>query len=335
MKDLILIGAHCPDDEREQFLFRLVEQLQSIRDKFDILICSHLTVPEFITKKVDYFFYDKNNELLYDIKYLNQPWFSPFEGMTILSTFISNQSTYLAVYRLLISGLGISKIFGYKKVHYLEYDTDLQDTSDLILHSSLLDKYDWIAIRKDEENYSLNNLDCPIGNFYSFNVDSIPDIFLTYDKDRLLDILFNSLNKTNEKITDEIMMSNGLKVFIRDFFTDVSQKNVYGLSKDTNKDSLNYWAVPYFNARKNILSVVVWNNKDYGPIDVIFLINDEKVIKFDQIKKFEWGIKDVGDIEDINKITIIINGKLKNNINFDDTYREVFKKTNYAYYTED
>ena len=86
---------------------------------------------------------------------------------------------------------------------------------------------------------------------------------------------------------------------------------------------------------KNILSVVVWNNKDYGPIDVIFLINDEKVIKFDQIKKFEWGIKDIGDIDDINKITIITNGKLKNNINFDDTYREVFKKTNYAYYTEE
>jgi hypothetical protein len=334
MKDLILIGAHCPDDEREQFLIRLVNQLQTIRDSFDILICSHLYIPEHITKKVDYFFYDKNNELLYDSTYLNQPWFSPFEGMTILSTLVSNQSTYLAVYRILISGLGISKSFGYKKVHYLEYDTDLQDTSDLILHSKLLDEYDWIAIKKEEENFSLNNLDCPIGNFYSFNLDSVPDIFLVYDRERLLNILFKSLNKTNEKITDEIMTSNHRKVLIRDFFTEISQKNVYGLSRNTNKDSLDYWVLPYYNSIKNVLSVVVWNNKDYGPIDVVFLINDDKVIKFNNIKKFEWSIVDVGDINDVNKITILINGKLKNNIIFDDSYREKFKDISYVYYTE-
>jgi hypothetical protein len=39
MKDLILIGAYCPDDERETLLSNLVNQLQEIRNNFDILIC--------------------------------------------------------------------------------------------------------------------------------------------------------------------------------------------------------------------------------------------------------------------------------------------------------
>ena len=67
MKDLILIGAYCPDDEREGFLSKLVDQLQEVKKDFDILICSHLVIPEYISKKVDYVFYDKNNDLIYDV----------------------------------------------------------------------------------------------------------------------------------------------------------------------------------------------------------------------------------------------------------------------------
>ena len=116
MKDLIVIGSHCPDFERQEILNKCIDYLQPIRNDFDILISSHVHVPEFISNKVDYVFYDKNNDLIYDLKYLNQPWFSPIEGMTILSTYISEHSTYLAVYRLLILGLGFAKMFKYKKV---------------------------------------------------------------------------------------------------------------------------------------------------------------------------------------------------------------------------
>jgi len=97
MKDLILIGAHCPDDEREKLLNKCIDSLLSCKDEYDILICSHTEIPSYITKKVDYVFYDKNNDLIYDLNYLNQPWFSPFLGNKIYSTFITGYSTYLAV----------------------------------------------------------------------------------------------------------------------------------------------------------------------------------------------------------------------------------------------
>jgi hypothetical protein len=333
MKELILIGAHCPDDDREELLWKLVNQLQKVRDNFDILICSHLIIPEYISKKVDYVFYDKNNELIYDTKYLNQPWFSPVEGMTILSTLISDSSTYLAVYRLLMSGLGIAKIYGYEKTHYIEYDTDFEDTEELQIHSKLLDEYDLVSIIKEEENFSQFNLDCPIGNFYSFKMNSLDDSFLTYRKELLLNILEKSLSKTNEKVTHDLFLWKNKKIKYRDYYRDISQKNLYGLSRLTIRDEMNYWTVPYYDCKKEILSVVAWNNKDEDPIDVVFLINDKQVIRFNQIKKYEWSIFDVSRIEDVNKITILVNGKLKNNITFDESYREIFKKTNYAYYT--
>ena len=153
MKELILIGAHCPDDERESLLNECVNSLQKCRNEYDILICSHTEIPSYITKKVDYVFYDKNNDLITDLKYLNQPWFSPIEGMTILSTYIGQNSTYLAVYRLVTAGLGFAKMFKYKKVHYIEYDTIMNDLSELYDNSKLLDEYDNVVIQKEERCY--------------------------------------------------------------------------------------------------------------------------------------------------------------------------------------
>lgn len=332
MKDLILIGAHCPDDERENFLSRLVDQLQIVKQDFDILICSHLVVPEYITKKVDYVFYDKNNDLIYDTKYLNQPWFSPFEGLTILSTLIGEHSTYLAVYRLLISGLGISKIFGYEKVHYIEYDTDFRDISELYLHSKLLEDNDWVAIHKTEKNFSLNNIAWPIGNFYSFKVNSIDDVFTRYNKENLLKILEESPSKTNEKITNDIMTTEGKKVYLRDYFNDLSKENTFGLSRMTSKESLSYWAVPYYDTKKDLLCLVVWNNRDDGPININFIINNNNVVRFEDLKKFEWSIKEVCPFNEIKTITTLINGKVKNNLEFTEDYKRIFKKTNHTLY---
>ena len=85
MKDLIVIGAYCPDKERENLLNRCVDSIQNIRGDFDIMISSHSIIPEYITQKVDYVFFDKNNKIITDWKYLNQPWFCPTDNITIKS----------------------------------------------------------------------------------------------------------------------------------------------------------------------------------------------------------------------------------------------------------
>ena len=329
MKELILIGAHCPDDEREKLLNDCINSLQSCRNDYDILICSHTEIPTYISKKVDYVFYDKNNDLITDLKYLNQPWFSPVDGMTILSTYIGENSTYLAVYRILISGLGFAKMFKYKKVHYIEYDTLMNDLSELYDNSLLLDEYDSVAIQKEERNYE-QNLAWPIGNFMSFKVDSIDKLFTTYDKEKLLDILFNSQSKTNEKITNDIMKLNGNTIYIKNY-DDIKNKDIkFALSDNTSKEDMSYWAVPFYNTKEDKVSVIVWNNKDDNPINVIFIINNERLLTFKEVNKFEWKMGDIGDINDINSILILVNDKVKTNITLNEKNKELFKKTNYT-----
>lgn len=329
MKELILVGAHCPDDERQKLLDGCINSIQKCRNEYDILICSHTEIPSYISKKVDYVFYDKNNDLITDLKYLNQPWFSPVEGMTILSTYIGQNSTYLAVYRLVTAGLGFAKIFNYKKVHYIEYDTIMNDLSELYDNSELLDRYDSVVIQKEQRNYE-ENLAWPIGNFISFKVESINELLTSYNKEKLLEILANSPSKTNEKITNDIMKMNGNKIYIKDY-DKVNFKDIeFALSNNTSKEKMSYWAVPFYNVKEDKVCAIVWNNKDEEPINVNFIINNEKMITFNEVKKFEWRIEDIGKIDDIKSILILVNDNLKTNIKLNEENRELFKKTNYS-----
>jgi hypothetical protein len=61
MKDLIVIGAYCPDKEREDMLNKCVDSLLPLKDDFDFLITSHTIIPEYIAKKVDFTFFDKKS----------------------------------------------------------------------------------------------------------------------------------------------------------------------------------------------------------------------------------------------------------------------------------
>lgn len=329
MKELIIIGSYCPDQEREKLLNECIDSLQKCRTEYDILISSHTEIPSYIAKKVDYVFFDSNNNLITELQYLNQPWFSPVDGMTILSTYIGQYSTYLAVYRLLIFGLGFAKMYRYKKAHYIEYDTIMNDVSELYDNSILLDEYDNVVIQKEQRNFELN-LAWPIGNFMSFKVDKIDNLFTEYDEKKLLEILLNSDSKTNEKITNDIINLNDNLTYVKDYDI-VSKKDIkFALSNTTAKEDMNYWAVPFYNTKEDKVFVIVWNNKDDDPIDVNFIINNSDILSFKKVKKFEWKMKDIGHIENIESILILVNNKIKTNILLDDDKKEIFKQTNYS-----
>ena len=332
MKDLIIIGTYCPDKEREAILNSCVDSLLPSKNDFDFLIVSHTIIPEYISEKVDYVFYDKHNDLITDLKYLNRPWFSLSDNISILSTYIGSNSTYLAVYRLLIAGLGFAKMFNYEKVHYIEYDSIMNDLSELYDNSKLLDKYDGVGFQKDKTDFE-NHLPWPIGNFLSFKVKSIDEIFTTYDKEKLLEKLLESPFKTNEKITNDVMLMNGNTMYIKDYSQIKSKDIKFGLSDDTEKEKMNYWAVPFYNPEKDKVFAVAWNNKDDEPINVNFIINETRMINFSQIKKFDWITEEIGDINDIDSILILVNNRIKTNIIFNDENRDLFKSTNHSVHT--
>ena len=50
-KDIIIISAHCPNLKKERKLQDLVENLQGLRNKFDILVISHTPISKEICDK--------------------------------------------------------------------------------------------------------------------------------------------------------------------------------------------------------------------------------------------------------------------------------------------
>ena len=55
-----------------------------------------------------------------------------------------------------------------------------------------LDEYDNVVIQKEQRNYE-ENIAWPMGNFMSFKVDSIDELFTTYDKEKLLEIGYKAI----------------------------------------------------------------------------------------------------------------------------------------------
>ena len=54
------------------------------------------------------------------------------------------------------------------------------------------------------------------------------------------------------------------------------------------------------------------------------------MITFNNLNKFEWRMGDIGNINDIKSILILVNDKIKTNIQLNEENREWFKKTNYT-----
>ena len=53
MKELISVFAYCPDNHRKKVLQDLLEQLQPVRDKFEIMVVSHSQISELSYDLID------------------------------------------------------------------------------------------------------------------------------------------------------------------------------------------------------------------------------------------------------------------------------------------
>lgn len=324
MKPLIIIGAYCPDIERQTLLENCIESLNPIKKDFDILISSHAPIPENIVHKVDYVLYDKTNELITDWDMMGTPWFSPFDGLNINSALISNYSTYLAVYRTLIGGLGMAKVFGYERAYWLEYDSVILDHTefynDLALENNVSIQY-----RSD------SSLQWGLGYFMPFNVSKLNDTFLKYDREKLLELLKNSPHKTNEYITQDILESTGHPILYKDFSS--LSANTYNLSAFTKKDEMDDWVTPYYDTADDKIKILAWNIKKNYPINVTCVINNSSSVFLNDIPERVWRIQDLDTIDKIDEILIIVNSKIKNRIliNTPDL-KDKFKKINKTIY---
>ncbi len=327
MKDLIVISAHCSNLEKRNALSKLVDSLQSIRKDYDLMVVSHLPISSDISEKVNYAFYDSDNTKVTDWRYLNSPWLNLGCDYTITSVFFctyGSKSNYLAIYRLIIMAYSFAKSFGYTKVHYIEYDCYLENFDELYDNTKLLDQYDAIMYYRF---YNIIESDqIPVGHFHSTRVDNINSIFTNYNSDKLLNLLSTTGFRTCEYITEQIYKMDNRNIFYKNHNLLETNNSYFNKSSDIEFLSNPIpWIAPYYDEETGLICVIYYNNiKNHTFKNLNVIINDEKVYPVNHLEYGYWVIVKLGDLQDINKITIYVNDTLTKTIILNDENKKYF-----------
>ena len=179
-----------------------------------------------------------------------------------------------------------------------------------------------------------SNLPWGQGPFQAINLDKVNDLFIKYDKEKLLKILKESPHKTNEYISQIILTLDNEKIYHKNFDILQEKGNILNLSGFIQVNDLSGWTVPFYDTKTNKVNFIVWNFKKDNPVSVSFIINKNQLITINNVNKFEWKMTDGDDIENINEILTIVDNKIKQHIDISTPeLKEKFKRNNQTQYT--
>jgi hypothetical protein len=312
MKDLIMVLSFCDTKEKEDTLRNLVLQIGNHKDSFDLMVVSHTVVPVDISDKCDFVFYDKKNELLYDWDLRCTPWFDPDNQRPIMSIFTGFSNTHLTIWRMLILGNSIAKNSGYNKVHHIEYDSSILNFSELYDNSKLLNTHDCITYTKSKDTVD----DILFGTYQAYRLDTLSEQLLVLNEEGLKTKIRNSSSKSPEEMLYKVLHLGKSGIVKKKDLLD-KDGNQFGLTSNRLSNNHTAWCLPYYDRLTNKLSFILWNSEeDREPIDVQLIYNDNRIINFNGIKHLRWAVEDIDDFDNAKKLTVILNGKIRNEYDF-------------------
>jgi hypothetical protein len=324
MKDLILITSYCPDDHRENILRNLVYSLEKYKSNFEVMVVSHTPISLDIQKKVEFCFYDKKNEILTDWDLLNQPWFIPSGGRRIQSSFLSKKNTHLAIWRLMILGFSNAKNLGFSKVHHIEYDCEINEISEFLENSRLLNENNSVVYMDIQERIS------PVmfGSFQSYFIPKIHELLVNLNEEKIKDLIRHAISKSPEGLLKQLIDESG-NVVVKN--RDVLKKkgNRFGIinSQSINK---NPWSVPYYDYLTETVDFISWNTSNKEGIEYKIIINNTNLVYIPKVYIDCWTIRSLGKIEEINSIIVLENEIIRDTFYLNsESDRELFKKMSY------
>lgn len=323
MKDLILISNYSETYEKQEVLRTLVNQINKHKDYFDLMIVSHTIVPDDISNKCDYVLFDKKNELIFDWDMRCRPWFNPGNTRQIISMFTGDYNTHIAIWRMIILGNSLAKNLGYEKVHHIEYDTSINDFSELFDNSKLLEKNNSVYYVKSESTVD----DILFGSYQAYRLDTLREDFLKLDEDSLKHKIKESEDKSPEMMLQELLTSSG-KTIVKPK-SKLDKNNNFGLTHTLLSKNHTAWCLPYYDKLTNKLGFVIWNMEEQnGTINVKLIYNDDQIINFGDILPHHWSMRDIDDYNNSKKLIVILNDKIRNTFDFEKN-REMFKKVSF------
>ncbi len=320
-KSLIAITTYCPDNSRKRRTIDLLRSLQYLRDDYDILLVGHSMVGENIEDLVNYSFYDSENSLLTDFDLTNGFWFrNPPNGKFTISTgMVYPNSTHLAVYRLIHIVLNLSKFYGYKKVHMIEYDLQLTNFDVIKRVDESLNIHPVIGFEDKSNSW-------PWGIYYAFRPKDINILPEYSDK-----IVIDQFRKTSLSHTEHITKS----YLFKPNKGDIKYFNIDILRNDEKFSSISShyegdWVVPIYCELDNSLKLFIHNTSSEDE-KKLYISYNGNIFKKKYPKLEGWILHDIKsdlDVEGTHNILIFVNDKIFLELEINKDNFNKFKKYN-------
>jgi len=327
-KDIIIISAYCPNLKKEGKLQDLVENLQGLRNKFDILVISHTPISKEICDKIDHFYYDSQNEILTDFDLTYMAWFKS-ENFYLETSLVYNESTALAIARQIRYAINFADFWGYKKIHYMEYDFIYKGNNMILDINQKLDEYDTVMFHHP------SNLLFASSVYFSFNTKFMDDDIKNFNKEKFLDLIRNphvdlEISGQNRRMTNHAKMTENLNVI---FLSQKDRKCLFlpnpeiDQSEDSHSNQEFKWAFPVYNIEKNCLMFFTHNTFDFvQTIEVV--VNGEKILHL-ECPPQTWKLNNLSDFNGEKNIEVIVNGNLNKKIKINESNKKIFTTNNY------
>jgi len=318
VKDLITIFNYSPDNKRKEIVHNLLVRLQSVRNDFDILVVSHSPISDISLGLVDYFYYDKNNELITDFNLTNKFWFRE-NDFVINSSLVYPFSTHLAIYSLLYYTFNFSFHRGYKKIHFIEFDIDLEDINLIYNVNEDLNDNDAVLFRGDNE--------WVVGVYFASTLNGFDVERFRYDREEILKQLSQSDNRMTERVTPDILCKDRKPKYRKVF--EINENN--SQLSDEHKNSDLKWAVPVVVKDTNEVNFFIYNEIGDNHIVDLFVDNQHWFFNVNNGPGI-WNLTNIGDLTQISEILVLVDKKIVNKIKIDDENRNIFKTNNSLIY---
>ena len=318
MNDLILITAHCPTEAQEKILEDCINSVIGL--KHHILLISHTHIPIHIQKKCQYYFYDYLNETSDDHNLLGYNSFATSDFI-IQSRFFQKSFYGFAIYRMFSMASQIAINFGYENIHHIEYDCELLDKTIIDEHISFLESYDSVLYTNDGTPDGFL-----FGSLKSFKVNSLPEMFKTYNRDYIESEMKNADPIQLEYLTKKLFIDSGNVLFKND--KDLCEQ---GFKKGPKFYDTGVHYTLYYDSNSNTINIFYLSTKSYKE-DIVVIV-DNNIVRFNSLPG-QWNIQSLGLLDKVNYVRIDNSKKCLYEKYFDDEFKKVFINKSYVTHYE-
>lgn len=332
MKRILILDAFLVDESEDKILLDFISSIKKIGD--DILLISNTKISKEIQDEVNFFFYDKRNQLFtreYN-SYEHISFFTNHENFKVSNLFLNTQPHGLSVLINLFRGVKLAKSLGYDYFYKMEYDAVLRDESinkiKEMNNSCVLNKKNGIFFVDEkgkgsvEAHYFFSEVDFFLENFW--NVDCEQD-FVNYleNETKSLDFLtmeqfmYRNLMKTNIK---NLYIKEKIYEYFKDSYLNSKHTKVFHDKK------LNGCFTSFYSIRGNPDNVVIYsinkkNESDFRKIIVFFTDGTQLEVYQEVLSYYSWSF-----IVLDNKIEKMMVFDKDDNFLFEEYYENIFNE---------